>query len=68
VGTPAGADMPASSYKTLASQTQLESWAIEGDSPVDESERSAGGFPSSAVHVKYRMNLRGPSRKAKYCS
>ena len=25
------------------------------------------GYPSSTVHVKFRMNLPGPSGKAKYC-
>jgi hypothetical protein len=68
VGTPADTVISAKSYKTQASQTQLESWAIECDSHVDESERTFGGFPSSTVHVKYRMNLPGPSGKAKYCS
>lgn len=68
VGPPTGAVDPVNSYKILASQTQLESWAIECDSHVDESEGSVGVIPSSTVHVKYRMNLRGPSRKAKHCS
>ena len=57
----------ARSYKSLVRKTQLESWAIEGDSPVFESERTSVDFPSSAVHVKHRMNLPGPSGKAKYC-
>ena len=68
VGPLAGAVNPAGSYKTLANQTQLGSWAIECDSHVDESEMSSKGIPSSTVHVKYRMNLPGPSGKAKYCS
>ena len=45
------------------------SQAIEGDSPVDE-RRAAFlfMFPSSAGHVKPRVNLGGPSPKAKYYS
>ena len=68
VGPPAGAVDPASSYKFRSSQTQLGSWAKECDSHVDERVGTAGVIPSSTVHVKYRMNLRGPSRKAKHCS
>ena len=45
---------------------QLESWAIEGDSPVIEIKQSLVSIPSKAEHVKLCLNLRGPSRKAKY--
>ena len=40
--------------------------AIEGDSPVRESFESPEGYLSRSEHVKLRLNLRGPSRKAKY--
>ena len=40
--------------------------AIEGDSPVCESGLSPEGYLSRSGHVKPRLNLRGPSRKAKY--
>ena len=43
--------------------------ATEGDSPVHK--RGAvllGAFPSNAGHVEPRMNLGGPSPKAKYYS
>ena len=39
---------------------------IEGDSPVLESFESPEGYLSRSEHVKLRLNLRGPSRKAKY--
>jgi hypothetical protein len=67
VGATAGTVMPAKSYKRQARRTQLESWAIAGDSPVFESGLSFVDFPSSTAHVKRRVNPRGPSRKAKYC-
>ena len=42
---------------------------IEGDSPVDEkSVDLLYVFPSSAGHVEPRVNLGGPSPKAKYYS
>ena len=44
----------------------MESPTIDGDSPVGESEWSPEGFLSKSGHVKPRLNLRGPSRKAKY--
>ncbi len=68
VGTTDSAALLSRSYKSLASQTQLESWAIVCDSHVGESERTSVGFPSSTAHVKRRVNLPGPSGKAKYCS
>ena len=46
---------------------RLESRAIEGDSPVTEIAcNSLTAYPSKAGHVKSCLNLRGPSRKAKY--
>ena len=45
----------------------LESRTTEGDSPVTEIARnSLTAYPSKAGHVKSCLNLRGPSRKAKY--
>ncbi len=38
----------------------------EGDSPVNEIFKSLLDFLSRAGHVKSCLNLRGPSRKAKY--
>src|SRR3970040_222333 len=49
-----------------ASRTCLESPTIEGDSPVRDSSASPGGYLSRSGHVESRLNLRGPSRKAKY--
>ncbi len=46
---------------------RLERRAIEGDSPVTETVVQAlTAYPSKAGHVKSCLNLRGPSRKAKY--
>ena len=45
---------------------QNESWTIEGDSPVVKNPLSLKTHPSSPEHVKFQVNLRGPSRKAKY--
>ena len=39
---------------------------IEGDSPVLESFESPEGYLSRLEHVKLRLNLRRPFRKAKY--
>ncbi|GIO70478.1 hypothetical protein J21TS3_52990 [Paenibacillus cookii] len=44
----------------------LERPGIEGKSPVAESQFPPRRIPSSAGHVKPRMNLPGPSGKAKY--
>ena len=44
-----------------------ETCTIDGESPVVESlPTTAVWLPSSMGHVKSRMNLRGPPRKAKY--
>ena len=40
--------------------------AIEGESPVHEFILKLSGILSRAGHVKSCLNLRGPSRKAKY--
>ena len=45
----------------------MERPAIEGESPVNEMFRNLfAAFPSKAGHVQSCLNLRGPSRKAKY--
>ena len=50
-----------------ASRIRLESQTIEGDSPVGESCATSWiWFPSSAGHVKSRVNLGGPPSKAKH--
>ena len=50
----------------MVSKTQLESWAIEGDSPVLEIPTEFKMYPSSAEHEEFRVNLPGPPGKAKY--
>ena len=44
----------------------MESGTKEGDSPVLENPRESSGILSSTGHVKPRVNLRRPLRKAKY--
>ena len=44
----------------------MERPATDGDSPVGESVWSPEGYLSKSGHVKPGLNLRGPSRKAKY--
>ena len=44
----------------------MERPAIDGDSPVIETEADRSGYPSTAGHVQSGGNPRGPSRKAKY--
>ena len=44
----------------------MESGVTEGDNPVHESELPPERYLSRPGHVKPRLNLRGPSRKAKY--
>ena len=44
----------------------LESWTADGDSPVQVSGMILERHLSRAGHVKSCLNLRGPSRKAKY--
>jgi len=43
-----------------------ESPTIEGDSPVNERGKRTIRYLSRTRHVKASLNLRGPSRKAKY--
>ncbi len=38
----------------------------EGDNPVIEMQKTLEDFLSRAEHVELCLNLRGPSRKAKY--
>ena len=40
--------------------------SIEGDSPVSENFLPLERYLSRSGHVEPRLNLRGPSRKAKY--
>ena len=44
----------------------LESYSIEGDRPVHVKNCISVSILSKAGHVKSCLNLRGPSRKAKY--
>ena len=47
-------------------QNKLESLTVESESLVSESNLKPSGILSSAGHEKSCVNLRGPSRKAKY--
>ena len=44
----------------------MERPATDGDSPVGEKKWSPERYLSKSGHVKPGLNLRGPSRKAKY--
>ena len=44
----------------------MENRLIEGDKPVTENRSTPRDFLSNTMHVKLRMNLRGPPRKPKY--
>ena len=44
----------------------LESAAVEGESPVCEVSCDASGILSSAEHEEFCVNSPGPSGKAKY--
>ena len=44
----------------------MENRLIEGDKPVTENWSTPRDFLSNTMHVKLRMNLRGPPRKPKY--
>ncbi len=44
----------------------LESNTIQGNSPVSEINFLLVGIQSSTGHEKSGVNMRGPSRKAKY--
>jgi hypothetical protein len=45
---------------------RVEKRSIEGERPVTENRKELRMFLSSTAHVKRRVNLRGPPRKAKY--
>ena len=53
--------------KLFFSQMFLERATIEGESPVDEKEKSLLVFLSTTGHVESCGNQGGPSSKAKYC-
>eukprot|EP00494_Astrolonche_serrata_P030629 UN30897 len=64
-----------STWSFLRSSKELQNLSIEevfewhtteGDSPVFEMLKSLSRHLSTTEHVKFRGNLRGPSRKAKY--
>ena len=44
----------------------MERWTIAGDSPVCDPRERLIRHLSRSRHVKSGLNLRGPSRKAKY--
>jgi hypothetical protein len=44
----------------------MESSGREGETPVTEIRANPREFLSNTAHVKRRVNLRGPPRKAKY--
>ena len=44
----------------------MEIWTIEGESPVQVMIYFDSSILSSTEHEKFCVNLRGPSRKAKY--
>ena len=54
------------SYKIQVSRSGQEWPTTEGDSPVYENFESPEGYLSRLGHVKPRLNLRSPFRKAKY--
>src|SRR5262245_52971127 len=56
----------AGSHQGTFKQNTLESVAIAGDSPVRDWKYPPVGYLSRAGHVEAGLNLRGPSRKAKY--
>jgi hypothetical protein len=53
--------------KLLLSRMLLERATVEGDSPVDEKEKSLLVFLSTTGHVESCGNQGGPPSKAKYC-
>ena len=44
----------------------MEIRAKDGDSPVSESKQKSSRILSNPEHEEFWVNLRGPSRKAKY--
>ena len=53
--------------KLFLSRMLLERVTVEGDSPVDEKEKSLLVFLSTTGHEESRGNQGGPPSKAKYC-
>jgi hypothetical protein len=53
--------------KLFLSQMLLERATVEGDSPVDEKEKSLLVFLSTTGHVESCGKQGGPSSKAKHC-
>jgi hypothetical protein len=53
--------------KLFLSPMLLERATAEGDSPVDEKEKSLLAFLSTTGHVESCGKQGGPSSKAKYC-
>ena len=58
-------------YRTAQGMTEgqrkpLERGATEGESPVCEGPRSQERHLSRPEHEEFRLNCRGPSRKAKH--
>jgi hypothetical protein len=45
---------------------RMENRSIEGERPVIENASTSREFLSNTMHVKLRVNLRRPRRKAKY--
>ena len=54
------------SYKNIHKSNDVETSAIEGESPVDNLDVLICWHPSNAGHVKSGMNLGGPPSKAQY--
>ena len=52
--------------KVINNGMALEKPTTEGESPVHEIDDSLSRHPSSAEHVKFRMNQGRPRSKAKY--
>ena len=52
--------------KVFGSRTDLERSTTEGDSPVGGKKQASVWHLSRTGHVEAGLNLRGPSRKAKY--
>ena len=65
-GTCSGLTVNGPGSKKVIAECGLERSTTEGDSPVFESYKSLAEHLSRPSHVKPGLNLRGPSRKAKY--
>ena len=53
-------------FQVRKMKQSVESCTTDGNSPVISSYLEKNSNPSSMRHVKPRVNLRGPPRKAKY--